>query len=367
MEHDGYELMNDQLHESTCITSNSFFCGSIHSGFSGFPLQPMTNADTGHASRTFSELATSCPTSHLNCFPQQKMILPTRMTSSFGMTRPQNSDFPSDFCLMQNQLSNGCRSMPLSEKTMRNVRIPNSTGLAPNMSLQQITQHLQGFSQSKLVIGGTKNEIISGEAHVSSANLGPLSGTNNFSLLILNSGSTETAQSSYMGKIRQTQKVGMNTDLSFRHSSIQCKLTKTDSLLDDRVVRSNVYPLEGRGKSPLLSNKPPSDIGTNSNLQHHRLLLDIPQSFLNSHHQHQQVGSPQQHNVPTNVQMESISVSSQQFLRVGDMQDVSVIANVGSPQLSSHTVGSAGSSITAGQMDFVSVKEDNDNKKQCIE
>ncbi|WOL02880.1 hypothetical protein Cni_G11599 [Canna indica] len=346
MENDGYELVNDQLMDSSFTTYNYFSGSSIHNGSSGFRSLPITTAEMDHSSRITTPTVENAM--HFNQFPPQKFLLPTAMPS-FNLTRPPKKEFPSDASFMQQQISNGLKSMPLHEKIL------NSPGLLPLMPLQQCPRQSHGILQNNAATVKSAGDIVGAEHHVSSATLKQISATNNSCFPFINKGTVETTQAIDVAKIMQMQKLGMDIDLAIRHLS-----NGSGSTLTGASLRTNVYPFQGRGKSPLLFNKPSTESCNSTYLPQHQLPLDPRQSLLNPHQLHQM--GTQQRNVPVISQSrEATSVGHQQFLRVEGRQVGSSIANIGSPQLSAQTVGSAGS-ITNSPVDSAVVKEDNINK-----
>ncbi|RWW47215.1 hypothetical protein BHE74_00046808 [Ensete ventricosum] len=289
MERDGYELMNDPLEQYSSTTSDSSFSSSRHNGFSGVPLLPYGTANMDHPLRRVPTLDKSICTMHLHHFSHKKILLPTKMMSSFAVPRPQQLEALTSFGFMHQHIPNGRRSTTLDEDTLGNV---NSAAFLSLIGLQQCPQQPQRILQSKVADGGTEDDVMCGEE------LGQISGSKNPCQQFLNRGTSQITQAVDIANSRLALGPGMDVGLGMGHTGNGPGMTLN---LDHALGRSNVYPFQNRDKSLVHFNKPLMDLCNNTSDRQNQLHVDdLQQSLLQKlqHQQLQRLAPPELHNLP---------------------------------------------------------------------
>nr|XP_018674472.1 PREDICTED: uncharacterized protein LOC103968744 isoform X2 [Musa acuminata subsp. malaccensis] len=328
MEHDGYELMNDRLEHSSSTTSDSSFSSSQHNGFPGVPLLPYGTSNMDHPLRRVTTLDKSICTTHLHHFSHKKILLPTRLTSSFAVARQQQLEALTNLGFMHQHIPNGWRSTTLYEDTSGTV---NSAAFLSLNGLQQSPEQPQRILQSKVAGGGTEDDVMCGKE------LGQISCSKNPCQRFLNRGTSQITQAVDLAKTRLAVGPGMNVGLGMGRTSNGSGMTLN---LDHALGRSNVYPFQNRDTYLLHFNRPLMDLCNNTCDPQYQLHVDLQQSLLQNlqHQQLQRLGPLEQHNLP----VIPAAVSPRQLPRVPGKQVISGIVNAGIPQLSSQSVNCGG-------------------------
>lgn len=319
--------MNDRLEHSSSTTSDSSFSSSQHNGFPGVPLLPYGTSNMDHPLSRVTTLDKSICTTHLHHFSHKKILLPTRLTSSFAVARQQQLEALTNLGFMHQHIPNGWRSTTLYEDTSGNV---NSAAFLSLNGLQQSPEQPQRILQSKVAGGGTEDDVCGKE-------LGQISGSKNPCQHFLNRGTSQITQAVDLAKTRLAVGPGMDVGLGMGRTSNGSGMTLN---LDHALGRSNVYPFQNRDTYLLRFNKPLMDLCNNTCDPQYQLHVDLQQSLLQNlqHQQLQRLGPLEQHNLP----MIPAAVSPRQLPRVPGRQVISGIVNVGIPQLSSQSVNCGG-------------------------
>lgn len=244
------------------------------------------------------------PTAQLHSCSHQRSAVSTRIAPSASLTRPPKID------VMQQQLC---------------VGIPNSVRPLSLVPFQQSPQPPQGNLQSKMasVIAEYDNLC---RPHVSGSNISQMPGTNNSCQPISHGGFNKTNHAIDLANQRQTHRLGMDINFGMKHQRNGHGTMITRPLLDHPPVRSNAFLLQGRGKSPQLSNKSSMNLYSLAHRQQYHVQSDSSEGLLSSQNlQCQQFGF-RLPNVSMNANIrESTPVSSQQFFRVRSRQvDLSI-------------------------------------------
>ncbi|XP_042391867.1 uncharacterized protein LOC121982931 [Zingiber officinale] len=250
------------------------------------------------------KLVNNNTSAQLHSCSHQRSAVSTRIAPSASLTRPPKID------VMQQQLC---------------VGIPNSVRPLSLVPFQQSPQPPQGNLQSKMasVIAEYDNLC---RPHVSGSNISQMPGTNNSCQPISHGGFNKTNHAIDMANQRQTHRLGMDINFGMKHQRNGHGTMITRPLLDHPPVRSNAFLLQGRGKSPQLSNKSSMNLYSLAHRQQYHVQSDSSEGLLSSQNlQCQQFGF-RLPNISMNANIrESTPVSSQQFFRVRSRQvDLSI-------------------------------------------